>query len=204
MFEPRNGFSEPQTAFVPSRERSGFRSWAPSGAGGETDEWSEPLAGFDAELQSSADAFAQGMAQGEAIERERVSADAAQATAAIAAAAERFEPCCDNMLAGLLAETVARLLSEMFDAEPARPDHLQRRALMLARMVRDEIEPVCLRLHPDDVAMLSDTALPWPIVIDTTLERGEIRLETREGGITDSPAERIERLRRRIAGESGQ
>lgn len=126
------------------------------------------------------------------------------AAARIAAAADRFEPCCETALAALLAEAVARLMHEMFDISMAGSDHLKDRALQLARMVKAEIEPVRLRLHPDDFATLADAQLDWPLLVDATLERGEIRLETQEGGITDSPNERIERLRRRIAGEVTQ
>lgn len=208
MFEPRNAFAKDKEVrvaqFVATWERSGFRPWRNGVVGEEPVASDEPATDGASDQHVAAHAFAEGLVQGEAMAREAAAAAATAAAERIAAAADRFQPCCETTLAALLAETVARLLSEMFEIDAAQSDHLHRRAAQLAKLVCGEIEPVRVRLHPDDYAVLAGAQLPWPASVDATLERGEIRLETQEGGITDSPAERIERLRRRIAGEVTQ
>lgn len=205
MFEPRGAFAMGDEArvarFVATWERSGFRPWRDGVVGDEPATSDEAVADGASDQHVAAHAFAEGLVDGEAMAREAAAAAAMAAAERIAAAADRFQPCCETTLAALLAEAVARLLSEMFEIDAAQSDHLERRALQLAKLVCGEIEPVRVRLHPDDYAALADAQLPWPASVDATLERGEIRLETQEGGIADSPAERIERLRRRIAGE---
>jgi flagellar assembly protein FliH len=45
-----------------------------------------------------------------------------------------------------------------------------------------------IRLHPDDVALLSPRfAADWQVVPDRTLERGALRVETANGGVEDGP-----------------
>lgn len=208
MFEPRGSFARDDnggaTRFVATWERVGFRPWmsdhradTPAGEDADPDD-GDFLRPLDADGADD-DALDSGT-----ILRDAALRAAIDAAARIAAAADRFEPCCETALAALLAETVARLMHEMFEISVTQTEHLERRALQLARLVQGEIDPVRLRLHPDDFAMMADAPLPWPMLADATLDRGEIRLETQEGGIADSPAERIERLRRRIAGEVTQ
>ena len=47
-----------------------------------------------------------------------------------------------------------------------------------------------LRLHPEDIALVSDRLqADWKVVPDPTLARGALRVETTSGGVEDGPAE---------------
>jgi len=52
-----------------------------------------------------------------------------------------------------------------------------------------------MRLHPDDLELLSNASIDTPLLADNSLLRGTIRLETDEGWIEDGPEARLERLR---------
>jgi flagellar assembly protein FliH len=61
---------------------------------------------------------------------------------------------------------------------------IERAVSLLARTDDERL----IRLHPDDVAMLSPSlAADWQILPDRTLERGAIRVETASGGVEDGP-----------------
>ena len=55
---------------------------------------------------------------------------------------------------------------------------------MLARADDERL----IRLHPDDIALLSPRfAADWQVAPDPALERGALRVETPNGGVEDGP-----------------
>lgn len=69
---------------------------------------------------------------------------------------------------------------------------IEKAVSMLARADDDRV----IRLHPDDMAMISDRLLAeWEVQPDPSLERGALRVETSNGGVEDGP----EHWRRAIA-----
>ena len=69
------------------------------------------------------------------------------------------------------------------------------RAQKAAELIGEEAGPMRVRLHPDDLELLSDAPIDTPLLADNSLPRGTIRLETDEGWIEDGPEARLERLR---------
>lgn len=206
MFEPRNAFAklpdDRGSSFVAIWQHAGFRPWTSIENEGEEPTDEVDAAAWAAPSVPHQDCEADAAGCNDDAAPTPSPAALAHALDRLADAAGRLLPCSEEALAAMLAEIVSRLLAEMFAIDCSASDHLQRRALQLARLLRNETEPVCLRLHPEDAGQLIDAALPWPIIEDSAVERGEIRLETREGGVSDSPAVRIERLRQKIAGEA--
>lgn len=95
-----------------------------------------------------------------------------------------------------LRDTVAALCEAAIAPFALDEDMLMRRiekaVSMLARADDDRV----IRLHPDDMAMISDRLLAeWQVQPDPALERGALRVETSNGGVEDGP----EHWRRAIA-----
>lgn len=186
---------------VPAWVRQGdvqhFRPWSMSGNGSLIPPTSnsdhDPTRIHDgADLQASA--FAQGFEEGRRAVEEMVADERASMTQ-LAASLEVLKPQPSQALAMLLSETVERLVRQIMGTVEIDRDTLFERAQKAAELIGDEAGPMRLRLHPDDLALLSDAAIDTPLLGDSNLPRGTIRLETDEGWIEDGPEARLERLR---------
>lgn len=136
-------------------------------------------------------AYAEGYARGFDDAAAQAKADAVERDAArgkIETAFERLAESEGLRLEERLRETVLALCEQALAPLAMDPDALADRvAKALALLRRTEDERV-LRLHPDDLALLagrlSDGIKVEP---DPTLGRGELRVETAEGGLEDGP-----------------
>jgi flagellar assembly protein FliH len=136
-------------------------------------------------------AFTEGYARGAEDTEARMRAEAAEEMAArgmIEAAFERLAEADSLRLEERLRETILVLCEQAVAPLAIDPQGLSdriRKALTMLRRAEDER---ILRLNPQDQAMLSGQ-LPADLKIeaDATLERGEIRVETPEGGVEDGP-----------------
>lgn len=145
-----------------------------------------------ADLQATA--FAQGFEEGRNAVEEMVAEERA-GIAALAASLEVLKPQPSQALAMLLSETVERLVRQIMGTVEIDRDTLIERAEKAAELIGEEAGPMRLRLHPEDLELLSDAALDTPLLADHNLPRGTIRLENDEGWIEDGPEARLERLR---------
>jgi flagellar assembly protein FliH len=70
------------------------------------------------------------------------------------------------------------------------PEALTARVAKAAALLRRSIDERLLRLHPADVELLAGR-LPddMRVEADPSLERGELRFETVEGGVEDGPGQ---------------
>jgi flagellar assembly protein FliH len=141
-----------------------------------------------------AEAMAQGFAAGmEAGRREADEERAAIRTLAASLQALRAEP--TQGLGMMIAATVERLLHQVVGEVEVCPATLIDRAQAAAALIGDEVRPAVLRLNPADLARLDPSELPVAAEADAMLSPGELRLETANGSIEDSPGLRLERLR---------
>lgn len=87
-----------------------------------------------------------------------------------------------------LRETVLTLCEQTLAPLALDPDVLAVRVSKALEMLRRGEDERLLRLHPDDLALVADR-LPerLKVEVDPNLERGELRVETREGGVEDGP-----------------
>ncbi len=141
-----------------------------------------------------AEATAQGFAAG--IEAGRCEADGertALQTLAANLASLKAEPTLG--LGVMIAATVERLLHQVVGEVDVCRETLMDRAQAAAALIGEETRPAVLRLNPGDLARLDGAELPVAAEADATLAPGELRLETANGSIEDSPGLRLERLR---------
>jgi flagellar assembly protein FliH len=141
-----------------------------------------------------AEAMAQGFAAG--IEAGRREADVERA--ALRALASNLDVLKAEPTLGLgmmIAATVERLLHQVVGEVDVCRETLMDRAQAAAALIGDETRPAVLKLNPADLARLDGAELPVAAEADATLSPGELRLETANGSIEDSPGLRLERLR---------
>lgn len=139
-----------------------------------------------------AEAFTQGFAAG----HEQAQAEAEAQAAADAAAREgltlafaRLDSVLEEELRLRLRETVAALceaaLAPLAIDEQALMRRIERAVTMLARADDERV----VRLHPDDVALVSARlSAEWQVQPDARLERGTVRIDSPNGGVEDGPA----------------
>lgn len=134
-----------------------------------------------------AEGYAAGAAEAQARADEQAAADAA-AREGLALSIMRLDAELAEQLRQRLRDTVAALCEAAI-----APLALDENALLarieraLALFVRADDERM-LRLHPDDIALLSTRfAADWQVVPDRTLGRGSLRVETASGGVEDGP-----------------
>ncbi len=88
-----------------------------------------------------------------------------------------------------LRETVAALCEAAILPLTLDPDLLASRVERAAAMLARADDERVIRLHPDDIAMISPSfAKDWIVEADPTLDRGAIRVEGLSGGVEDGPA----------------
>lgn len=136
-------------------------------------------------------AFSEGYARGydDAMAQAQIQAQQDDtARARIETAFERLAETDELRLEQRLRETILALCEHVLAPLAADPDALMNRiskALALLRRTEDER---IVRLHPDDLSLVA-ARLPDTMKVDPdpTLMRGELRVETTEGGLEDGP-----------------
>lgn len=181
-------------SFVFTHGQAGFRPRAGKDGFAPGNDRDGPVTAEQERARLQEAAFALGCEEG----RRTVEAEFAAERDALARLAEsltmlRPEPA--NALALLLAETVDRLVRQVVGEVGIDAELLLARANAAARLVGKDVEPTCLRAHPDDIRYLEAARLELPLQADPALARGSIVLETGHGWVEDGPAVRLDRLR---------
>ena len=117
------------------------------------------------------------------------------ALARLAESLESLKPQNSDGLAALLAATVKRLVAQVVGETEIDAATLAERAQAVAAMIAEETSPKRLRLHPTDLARLSDANIAVEMVADPMLAPGTIMLDTGAGWVEDGPNVRLEKLR---------
>lgn len=152
----------------------------------------EPLA-VEPEPDPAATALARAYADGEAAGRAAAEAEgeargARQRTLRLAF--RTLDEAAMAVLAEDLAATVLALCEGVLGEAAFDVEALRARCRAAAQRIGGAAEGLALHLHPDDVALLGDDALPgWRIVPDHALARGAVLIEGPEGSVSDGPAE---------------
>lgn len=160
--------------------------------------WTESLAGAKA---APVDEFERGLAEGQAL-AEAAFAEERKRLQALIAAADALQPLEPEVLRNLISITVERLVREIVGGAPVDPELLREQvdeAIQFAGTVGSD---AVLRLAPDDVALFDGVELGFPIVADTQLTPGTLRLETHAGTAEHGRAVQLEALRMQL-GVSG-
>lgn len=143
------------------------------------------------------DEFERGLAEGQAL-AEAAFAEERRRLQALIAAADALQPVEPETLRHMICTTVERLVGEIVGATPPFPELLRRQvdaAIHFAGTIRDD---TVLRLAPDDVALVDGIELGLPVVADSQLIPGTLRLETQAGTVEHGRAVQLEALRMQL------
>lgn len=144
------------------------------------------------EVDPVAEAYAAGFDAG----FERARADAEEREARERAAREgialsfaRLDAQLEEELRMRLGETVAALCEAAIAPYALDAAMLEARVKQAASMLARADDERVIRLHPDDIALLSpQMKAEWQVQPEPSLERGTIRVEAANGGVEDGPA----------------
>ncbi len=153
--------------------------------------WATPLASTKT---APIDEFERGLAEGQAL-AEAAFSEERRRLQALVAAADALQPIEPEKLRDLICTTVERLVGEIVGTTPIDPELLRGQvdeAIQFAETVGSD---AVLRLAPEDVALLDGTDCPLPIVADTQLTPGTLRLETQAGTVEHGRKVQLEALR---------
>ncbi|MCB2060607.1 MAG: FliH/SctL family protein [Novosphingobium sp.] len=134
-----------------------------------------------------AEGFAAGAAEAQAMAAREALADA-EAREALEISFSRLNTQLEEELRLKLRDTVATLCELTIAPLALDEDTLIRRIETAAAMFRRADDERVIRLHPDDLKLVSPRlAQDWHVVPDPTLERGGLRVECATGGVEDGP-----------------
>jgi hypothetical protein len=169
------------------REASPFGAPEPEAPPPPEPEVAEPEA--DPVAAALARAYAGGLAAGRA---------AAEAEAAELGARQRalrlnfraLDEAALGVLADDLAATVLALCEGALAGAAIDREGLMARCHTAARRIGGAADTLTLHLHPEDIALLGDAALPgWRVTPDPAQERGSVLIEGADGSVSDGPSE---------------
>jgi flagellar assembly protein FliH len=162
-------------------ESAGFRAWSATG----------PVVLSDpAEAQ---DAFAQGFEQGQqvaqaafALERDRL--------LLLVRSAEQLQPIDISPLARIINSTVERLVRDIAGNALVDADLLAKQIDDVLAMATAQTDRKILRLHPDDVVLLSNIEIAAEVRADPSIAVGSMCLDLDDGVIEHGRAPMLEAL----------
>lgn len=160
-------------------------------------------AGMNPVDQARADAFAQGFDEGVRVATETMAADE-EGKLRLAHALEQVAPVANGALSSLLSVTVLRLVEQIVGKVSVDPDMLAARVEAVAAFIEEEQGRNHLRVHPDDIALLSGHEFGIALTPDSGIARGSVRLDTSEGWIEDGPDVQLSRLKAMLDTMEGQ
>jgi flagellar assembly protein FliH len=140
------------------------------------------------------DLFALGFAAGEQVASEAFATERT-ALGRLVAAAQALQPEPSEELAAMIAATVEQLVTELVGKMPVERDWLEERIERAMSCIAKADAARVLRLHPDDIDLLADTAVPLALCPDPELQRGELRIECSQGWIEDGRSQHLDALR---------
>lgn len=110
------------------------------------------------------------------------------ARAALKLSLQRLDDRLREDLAQQLAEAVAMLCEQTLAPLALDRDALHRRCSAVAALLGDGVAEATLRLHPDDIGLLSgEFASQWNISPDPALVRGTVQFDRADGALRDGP-----------------
>jgi flagellar assembly protein FliH len=141
----------------------------------------------DPKSAAYAEGYAAGLADAQAAAEERANDDA-QAREALGLSFARLDKQLEEEFRLKLRDTVAALCEAAIAPLALDQDALMQRIERATSMLRRADDERVVRLHPDDIALVSPRLTSdWQVVPDPALERGALRMESGNGGVEDGP-----------------
>ena len=136
-----------------------------------------------------AEAFQAGLAEGRRTAEDAAQVEISEAAAshrAIETAFARFDEQSARVLQERLRGAVAAICQAMAGEIALDPARLAARVETAAAMLRRKHDERVIRLHPADIALVSDRIDPeLRVEPDASLSRGQLRVEGEDGGVED-------------------
>lgn len=131
--------------------------------------------------------YAEGAAQARASEHDREATENTERRA-IELAFARFDSDSAALLQDRLTDAVVAICQRMAGEIALDPDRLAARVEAASAMLRRRHDERLVRLHPDDMVLIAGR-IPTGLRIepDPSLGRGQLRVETADGGVEDGP-----------------
>jgi flagellar assembly protein FliH len=170
-------------------------SQACSHAGGFRPRFSKGYTLADAQAeQTSEDLYANGLADGQEMAQAAFAVERMQLQALIASAqALQSEP--SEELAALIAETIEQLVRQCVGVSAVDSDHLNAQAARAAKLISECDQARTMWVHPGDLPLMDQAALPIAVMADPGLARGAIRIDCSAGWIEHGTPLYLEELR---------
>ncbi len=170
-------------------------SQACSQDGGFRPRFSLDFAAPDVQSEKPAeDPYANGLADGQDMAQVAFAVERAQFQALIAnAQALQSEP--SEELAVLIAETIEQLVRQCVGVSPVDTDHLNAQATRAAKLISECDQARTMWVHPVDLPLIDQNALPIKVMADPASARGSIRIDCSAGWIEHGRPLYLEELR---------
>lgn len=174
----------------------GFRSLFTEGHGTHGPAVSDAVPESEEDIleQARIEAFAMGFDEGCRVTGDAHAAET-EARNRLAEALELLSPAPSGMLSTMLSATVVRLVEQIVGEVEIDIERLLQRCDSVAAFIEDNDEKGALHLHPEDIALLEGEEIGVKLMGDPAMQRGCVRLETRDGWVEDGPDVRLSRLR---------
>jgi flagellar assembly protein FliH len=144
-----------------------------------------------------ADAFSAGFDEGYRVASEAATIER-EALLALIAQAEAFQPEASDELAAMIAETVCLLVQEIVGNAALDRTLLEQRIAVAVALISECDTARSLHLHPEDAALLQRCALQLEIVADSSLARGDLRIDCSQGWVEHGSSIYLEALRKQL------
>lgn len=149
------------------------------------------------------DEYARGLAEGQqlaaaAFAEERVRLQQ------LLASADALQPADPGAMRNLLYETVERLVSQIVGQSPTDSEWLKAQVEQAVRAAAQIDSARTIWLHPDDLDLLTDVELGFPLKADPALVPGSVRLETGSGWIEHGRMILLDAMRSELGGGGGK
>ncbi|MDX3909340.1 MAG: FliH/SctL family protein [Sphingobium sp.] len=182
--QPRGGFR----AYYSDRQDAQPRGIHPARRASDREPQEDPLE------QARIEAFTMGYEEGCRVTQEAITIDQ-DACQRLADALEQLAPASSGTLSTILSAAVIRLVGQIVGEVEVDTALLLERCQTVAGFIEESDTRQALHVHPEDLALIEGSDIGVPLVADTGLRRGSVRLDTADGWIEDGPDVRLSRLK---------
>lgn len=157
---------------------------------------------FAAPADDAEDPYARGLADGQQMAQAAFTIERKQLQDLLAAA-HALRPEDNAEIDFLLDHIIRSIVTKIIGDLPIDSAFLTQQVEAATAILTEADQNRHLRMHPDDLALLSDAELPLPFTADPQLPRGALRIECSDGWVEHGPAFALERLSQRL-GDDGR
>jgi flagellar assembly protein FliH len=157
---------------------------------------------FSVPVDEAEDPYARGLADGQEMAQAAFTIERKQLHDLLAAA-DALRPEDNAEIDFMLDNIIRSILTKIIGDLPIDGAFLAQQVEAATAVLTEADQNRNLRMHPDDLALLSEAELPLPFTADPQLPRGALRIECSDGWVEHGPAFALERLKQSL-GDDGR